>query len=174
MIRVKLWRSADNTQLLTAADCSLRITCGCHKKKCLSEWYRYPCVTCNWLPVQKRLPTHVHSRKKQHNSTLSIHRSKNSYYYYYYYYRSVRLIKSWRMRWAGHVARMGERRGVCRVLMGNPWRKRPRGRPRRRWEDNIKMDLQELGCWGMDWIEVAEDRDSWRALVNAAMNLRVP
>jgi len=69
---------------------------------------------------------------------------------------------------------MGERRGVYRVLVGNPEEKRPLGRPRRRWEDNIKMDLQEVGCEDMDWIDLAQDRDRWRALVNAAMNLRVP
>ena len=78
------------------------------------------------------------------------------------------------MRWAGHVARMGERRGVYRVLVGKPGGKRPLGRPRRRWEDNIKMDLKEMRCESMDWIELAEDRDGWRALVNAVMNLRVP
>ena len=64
------------------------------------------------------------------------------------------------MRWAGHVAPMGDRRGVNRVLVGKPEGKRPLGRPRRRWEDNIKMDLQELGCEGVDWIELAQDRDS--------------
>ena len=78
------------------------------------------------------------------------------------------------MRWAGHVARMGDRRGVNRVLVGKPEGKRPLGRPRCRWEDNIKMCLQEEGSWGMDWIEMAQDRDSWWALVNAVMNLRVP
>jgi len=74
----------------------------------------------------------------------------------------------------GHVARMGERRGVCRVLMWKPEGKRPLGRPRRRWEDNIKMDLQEVGCGDMYWIELAQNRDRWRVLVTAVMNLRVP
>jgi hypothetical protein len=69
---------------------------------------------------------------------------------------------------------MGARRGVHRFLMGKPERKRLHGRPMRRWEDNIKMDLKQVGCEGMDWIELAEDRDSWRAVVNAVMNLRVP
>jgi hypothetical protein len=87
---------------------------------------------------------------------------------------SVRVIKWRRMRWAGHVARMGEGRGVYMVLVGKPEGKRQMGRPRRRWEDNIKMDLLEVGCGGMDWIELAQDRDRWRALVNAVMNLRVP
>jgi len=68
---------------------------------------------------------------------------------------------------------MGERRGVYRVLVGKPEGKRLLGRPRRKWEDNIKMDLQEVGCGGMDWIELAQDRDGWRELVTAVMNLRV-
>ena len=78
------------------------------------------------------------------------------------------------MRWAGHVVRMGERRGVYRVLVGKSEGKRPLGRHRRRWENNIKMDLQEVGCRGMEWIELAHDRDRWRAFINSVMNLRVP
>jgi len=76
------------------------------------------------------------------------------------------------MRWTGHVATMGEGRGVHRVLVGKPEGKRPLGRPRRIWNNSIKIDLQE--CGGMDWIELAQDRDMWRALVNAVMNVRVP
>ena len=86
----------------------------------------------------------------------------------------VRVIKSRRMRWAGHVARMGEEMGVYRVLVGKPEGKRPLGRPRRRCVDNIRMDLQEVGCGYADWIGLAQDRDSWRTLVSAVMNLRVP
>ena len=86
----------------------------------------------------------------------------------------VSLLKSRRIRWAGHVARIVERRGVYRVLVGKREGKRLLVRPRRRWEDNIKMDPQEVGCGGMDWIELAQVTDRWRALVNAVMNLRVP
>jgi hypothetical protein len=84
------------------------------------------------------------------------------------------ITKSRRMRLAGHVARMGEKRGAHRVLVGRPEGRRPLGRPRRRWEDNIEMDLREVGWGGTNWIELAQDRDRWRALVNAVMNLRVP
>jgi len=86
----------------------------------------------------------------------------------------VRVIKSRRMRWTGHVARMGEERGVYRVLVGKLEGKRPLGRTRRRWVDNIRIDLQEVGCGYMDWIGWAQDRDRWRTLVSAVMNLRVP
>jgi len=86
----------------------------------------------------------------------------------------VRVIKSRRIRWAGHVARMDEERGLYRVLVGKPVGKRSVGRPRRRWVDNIRKDLQEVGCGYMDWIGLAHDRDSWRTLVSAVMNLRVP
>ena len=86
---------------------------------------------------------------------------------------TVRVVKSRRMRWAGHVARMGEGIGVHRVLVGKPEGKRPVGRPRRRWEVSINMDLQEVGGGG-DWMELAQDRDRLRKLVNAVMNLRVP
>jgi len=85
----------------------------------------------------------------------------------------VWVIKSKRMRWASHVARMGQSRGVYRVLMGTSERKRPLGKPRRRWEDTNKMDLQKVGCGGVDWIELAQDREKWRVLVNAIMSLRV-
>ena len=86
----------------------------------------------------------------------------------------VRVIKSRRMRWAGNVARMGEERGLYRVLVGKPEGTRPLGRPRRRWVDNIRIDLQEVGCGHVDWIGLAQDRDRWRTLVSALMNLRVP
>jgi len=86
----------------------------------------------------------------------------------------VQVIKSRRMRWAGHVARMGEERGAYSVLVGKPEGKRPLGRPRCRWVDNIRMDLQEVGCGYRDWIGLAQDRDGWWMLVSVVMNLRVP
>ena len=86
----------------------------------------------------------------------------------------VRMIKSRRMRWAGHVACMGEERVVYRVLVGKPEGRRPLGRPWRRWVGNIRMDLQEVGCGYMDWIGLVQDRDRWRTLVSAVMNLWVP
>jgi hypothetical protein len=85
----------------------------------------------------------------------------------------IRHIKSRKMMWARHVTRMGEGRNVYRVLVGKPEGKRPLGRPRRRWEDGIKMDLREIGWGGVEWIHLAQDRDHWWAVVNAVMNLRV-
>jgi hypothetical protein len=86
----------------------------------------------------------------------------------------VRVIKSRRTRWAGHVARMGKGRGVYRVLVGRPEGRRPLGRPRRRWEDNINMDLRKIGIDGANWIQLAQDRFQWRACVNTVISLRVP
>ena len=86
----------------------------------------------------------------------------------------VRMIKPSRMRWAGHVARLGNWSGTYRVFVAIREGRRPLGRPRHRWEDTIKMDLQAVGCGGIDWIELARDKDRWRALVNAVMNIRVP
>jgi hypothetical protein len=105
------------------------------------------------------------SWRKLHNDELhSLYSSPNI----------VGVIKSRVMRWAEHVARMGEGRGVYRVLVGRPEGKRPLGRPRRRWEDNIKMNLREIGIDGANWIQLARDRVQRRACVNTVMNLRVP
>jgi hypothetical protein len=86
----------------------------------------------------------------------------------------IRIIKSRRMRWAGHVARMGEMRNTYRLLVGKPEGKRPLGRPRCRWVDNSRMDLGEVGWGDVDWIGLAKDKNRWRALVNSVLNLRVP
>jgi hypothetical protein len=86
----------------------------------------------------------------------------------------IRIIKSRRKRWAGHVERMGEKRNVYRLLVGKPEGRRPLGRPRYRWIDNNKMDLLEIGLNVVDWIGLAQDRYRWKALVNSVMNLRVP
>jgi hypothetical protein len=105
------------------------------------------------------------SWRKLHNDELhSLYSSLNV----------VRVIKSRRMRWAGHVAHMGEGRGVYRVLVGRPEGKRPLGRPRLRWEDNIKMNLREIGINGANWIQMAQDKVLWPACMNMVMNLRVP
>jgi hypothetical protein len=84
------------------------------------------------------------------------------------------MIKPRRMRWAGLVAGMGDKRNAYRILVGKPEERRSLGRPRRRWVDNIKMDLRKIGWDGVDWVYLAQDRDHWRALVNTVMNLRVP
>jgi hypothetical protein len=105
------------------------------------------------------------SWRKLHNDELhSLYSSPNI----------VKVNKSRRMRWEGHVAHMGEGRGVYRVLVGSPESKRPLGRLRHRWEDNIKMDLRKIGIDEANWIQVAQDCVQWRAFVNTVMNLRVP
>jgi hypothetical protein len=103
----------------------------------------------------------------------------NFYFYIYIfflftYFCIVQVIKARRMRWAGHVVHMGEVGGVYNILVGRPEGRRPLERPRRSWEDNIKMDLWEIGFGDVDCIHWALDRDRWRALVNTVMNLRVP
>jgi len=101
--------------------------------------------------------------RKRHNEELNdMHSSPNI----------VRVIKSRRMKSGGHVARMGESRGVYRILVGKPEGKRPLGTPRLRCENNIKMNLKEVGFGDMDWIELVQDRERWRALVNGVMNVR--
>jgi hypothetical protein len=84
------------------------------------------------------------------------------------------MIKSKRLRWAGHVAKMEEGRSTFKILTGKPTEKRPLGRPKRRWEENIRMNLEEICINTRNWVDLAQDRDYWRALVNAALNLRVP
>jgi hypothetical protein len=111
------------------------------------------------------LEPHDHHSRKLHNEELHNLCSSPSI---------IRMIKSRRMRWAGHVARIGEKRNAYRILVGKPERKRPLGRPRYRWVDKIEMNLRGTGWGGMDWINLAEDRDQWRALVNTVMNLWVP
>jgi hypothetical protein len=86
----------------------------------------------------------------------------------------IKIIKSRRMRWEGRIARMGEKRNAYRLLVGKPEGKRPLGRPRRRWVDNIRMDLGEVGWGHVEWIGLAQNRNRWRALVNSVLNLRVP
>jgi hypothetical protein len=105
------------------------------------------------------------SWRKLHNGELhGLYSSRNV----------VRVIKSRRMRWVGHAACMGEGRGVYRVLVGEPQGRRPLGRPRHRWEDNVKLDVREIGIDGTNWIQLARDRARWRAFVNTAMGLRGP
>ena len=119
----------------------------------------------------------IRSRSKvtiQHDHLNRENVIQNKKYNLYSLPNIVRVVKSRRMRWAGHVAHMGQGRGVHRVLVGKLEGKRPLGRPRRRWEDNINMDLQEVGGGCEDWMELAQDRDRWRALVSTVMNLRVP
>jgi hypothetical protein len=109
------------------------------------------------------------SKREEHGSWRKLH--NDELHNLYFSPNIVRVIKSRRMRWAGQV---GEGRDVCRVLVGRPEGKRPLRRPRRRWEDNIKMDLKAKGIDGTNWIRLAQDRVRWRAFVNTVMNLRVP
>jgi hypothetical protein len=103
--------------------------------------------------------------RKQHNEELHGLYSSPS---------TIRVIKARTMRWTGHVARMGEVRGAYNILVRRPEWRRPLGRPRRKWEDNIEMNLGKIGFGDADWIDLAQDRDRWRTLVNTVMNLRVP
>jgi hypothetical protein len=114
-----------------------------------------------WVPVTMAW----HVWRRLHNKELyAVYSSPNIMW----------VIKSRRLRWAGHVARMGERRGAYRALVGKPEGRRPLGRPRHGWEDNIKMDFREVGWGGVDWIDLAQDRDRWWAVVCTVMNRRVP
>ena len=124
---------------------------------------QYKLIT-SWCELEENKKVICYVSAKCHNEELSELYSLTNI---------VRVVKSRRMRWAGHVAHMGEGRGLHRVLVGKPEGKRPLGRPRRRWEDNIRMDLQEVGGGYEDWMELAQDRDRWRALVSMVMNLRV-
>jgi hypothetical protein len=102
-------------------------------------------------------------------------RLRNKEFYALYSSLNIfRVIKLCRLRWAGHVARMREWRGAYRALVRKPEGRRPLGRPRRRWENNIKIDLREVGWEGIDWIDLAQDRNRWRAVVNTVMKFRVP
>jgi hypothetical protein len=134
--------------------------------KYINEWLR------RWIYSNFHLIVSLNSRdgvmggwRKLHNKKLHNLYSSPSI---------IRIIKSRRMSWAGHVARVGEKRNVYRLLIGKPEGKRPLGRLRRRWMDNIKMDLLEIGLNVVDWFSLALDRYRWRALVNSVMNLRVP
>jgi hypothetical protein len=109
---------------------------------------------------------YLHTKFNMHNDEL--------HNLYYSSPNIVSVIKARRLRWAGHVARMGEGRGVYRVLVRKPEDNRPLGRPRRRWEDNNKMDLREIGIDGANWIRLVQDRVQWWAFVNTVMNLQVP
>jgi len=128
-------------------------------------------VARKWQAAFERRPCHVSCTARTARITNLYHKD-DIYNIHTPQYCSGDKIEKNKM--GGGLPHMGERRGVYRVLVGKPEGKRPLKRPRHRWEDNIKMDLQEVGCRGMDWIELAQDRDRWQALVNTVMNLRVP
>jgi hypothetical protein len=136
-------------------------------KKIVDVYFVFVPIFVPWaFPVTSSLlgPNILQSRKLHNEELHSLYSSPSI----------VRVIKARRMRWAGHVARMGEVRGSYNILVRRPEGRRPLGRPRHRWEDNMKMDLREIGFGDVDWIYWAQDRDRWRALVNTVMNLRVP
>ena len=122
---------------------------------------------------ENRIPRRIFGPKRDENGEWrGLHNEER-----YSLYRSpniVRVIISGRLRWAGHVARMEEDRSAFKILTGKPTGKRPLGRPRRRWEDNIRTDIEEIGINAGNWVDSAQDRNYWRALVNAALNLQVP
>jgi hypothetical protein len=133
----------------------------------LSQWKR------NRLRVFENRVLRIFGRKRELDGSLrKLH--NDELHNLYSSPNIVRVIKSMRMRWVGHVAFMGEGRDVYSVLVGRPESKRPLRRSRRRWEDNIKMDLREIGINGANWIQLAQDRVQWRACVNTVMNLQVP
>ena len=129
-------------------------------------------LTCLATVVKQNFHTARYTLNRMHFFKELLHIINGKFNEIYSSPNIVRVIKSRRKWWAGRVARMG--RGIYRVVLRKPKRKRPLGRPRRRWEDNIKMHLQKVGCGCMDWIDLAQDRDRWRALVNAVMNPGVP
>ena len=144
--------------------------------KCFLIWYKFLTYRSISDPYFFKL-TSCCNPQDRHKSSASQKlnaRLHETLKFHFLSHKCSLLIKSRRMRWVVHVARMGEERGVYRVLVGKSEGKRPLGRPRRRWVDNIRMDLQEVGCGYMDWIGLARDRERWRTLVSAVMNLRVP
>ena len=128
---------------------------------------------CRLRVFENRIPRRIFGPKRDENGEWRrLHNEE-----LHSFYRSpniVRVIKSRRLRWTGPVARMEEGRSAFKILTGKPTGNRPLGRPRRRWEDNIRMDLEEIGINAGNWVDSAQDRNYWRALVNAALNLRVP
>jgi hypothetical protein len=141
----------------------------------------YGCETLSLTLREEYRPRMVENRMlrrifgpKRDEGTGGWRKLHNELHNLYSFASIIRMIKSRSMRWAQHAARMGQMRNAYRILVGKTERRRPLGRPRRTWLDNIKMDFREIGWDGMDWIDLAQDRDQWRALVNMIMNFRVP